>query len=156
MDGRMDQSNHPWRENGRSSKERKSNGESLIWRAIFCQARPSSSSWMVVAEQELRRHGRTRSFASVFVPATPGDIGTRAILVSAGFSNSLFEKSKTESSSNAAKGCFRVIKICKLENVGYKKEKKIITMITSKSSSTKEVDQKANQQRGECRQGAEQ
>uniref|UniRef100_A0A0E0IRL9 Uncharacterized protein n=1 Tax=Oryza nivara TaxID=4536 RepID=A0A0E0IRL9_ORYNI len=27
-----------WRENGRISKERKSNVESLIWRAIFCQA----------------------------------------------------------------------------------------------------------------------
>uniref|UniRef100_A0A0E0QYI7 Uncharacterized protein n=1 Tax=Oryza rufipogon TaxID=4529 RepID=A0A0E0QYI7_ORYRU len=94
-------------------------------------------------------HGRTRSFASVFVPATPGDIGTRAILESAGFSNSLFEKSKTVSSSNAAKRG-------KLENVGYKREKKNINNITSKSSGTKEADQKANQELGECRQGAEQ
>uniref|UniRef100_I1QU27 Uncharacterized protein n=1 Tax=Oryza glaberrima TaxID=4538 RepID=I1QU27_ORYGL len=141
MDGRMDQRAIIHGE----KMEEVAKKENQMWRASY--------GGRFSAKRDHHHHGwwsQSSSFAAtdgpdrspLFCTCDTGDIGTRAVLELAGFSNSLFEKSKTESSSNEAKRCFRVFN-GKLENVGYK------------SSGTKEADQKANQERGECRQGAE-
>uniref|UniRef100_A0A0E0IRM1 Uncharacterized protein n=1 Tax=Oryza nivara TaxID=4536 RepID=A0A0E0IRM1_ORYNI len=136
MDGRMDQRAIIHGE----KMEEAAKKENQMWRASY--------GGRFSAKRDHHHHGwwSQSSFAAtdgpdrspLFCTCDTGDIGTRAVLELAGFSNSLFEKSKTESSSNAAKRCFRVFN-GKPENVGYK------------SSGTKEADQKANQERGEYR-----